>query len=169
MDYIKDPKNTNCYDTAHYQTCNYKEKIMMITGNEPEIVNEFIEILKDTKKDTKKNTKNKTEYAYRVHLITKYNKIAKFNHFFVILKTLKKNTFELCDSWEGIHTFKCRKIDVYKWLDNLYKDLKNKYLSQETIDLFTDLEYDIDEDEWRNEYPIPHKFTTFELSVEWIY
>jgi hypothetical protein len=157
-----DPDNSNCYDTSHYQTETYEEISSMSSSDVSDIIPRLIKML-----ETK--IRPNREVVYRISLRTfNYRPngkpgINKFNHSFLILRL--GNNFELCDSWEGIHTFKCRETDVISWLIELSEDLSDKSLTQPVIDLFTDFDFDLDPGEYESSYPKPHDFEGYELTV----
>jgi hypothetical protein len=156
-----DPTCSNCYDTSKYQTSDYTEIDKVCSKNDPSIVRKFYELLIEP---------IDSETVYVVTLRT-FNERRPgrnlFNHSFIILRNGNGNNYELCDSWEGIRTFNCRKSDIFYWLKQLEVGLRNKYLSQEIIDPFMIIGFPLllEEGEADNEYPKPAPFKNFVMEI----
>lgn len=141
----------NCYQTSERYVANFTPQfVLSLTSENPKLEN-----ILTTFKNRYVTNSNLKEAIFKIVIKMNGNfhpRILCFNHSFIVNK--KQDNYELCDSWAGIHSFRCRKKDFIKWFDELIVDLSSYSVSDELIEFFRE-PYDIPIGEWKNEYPCP--------------
>lgn len=147
---MKDSDKTNCVETSENIICVARE--MYHKYNYKNDITDF-ETLRQLIID---NDINESNGIYKIHLTIKDNRNIIFNHSFIIIQG--NNSYKICDSWEGIHTFHCWKsmsrIDFSLWFNILLKlliniEAKNKFEGVKWNDFF-----ELTNDKWNDELNI---------------
>jgi len=147
---MKDSDKTNCVETSENIICFAKE--MYHKYNYKDDITDF-ETLKQL---IIYNDINESNGIYRIHLIIKEGASNIFNHSFIIIQG--NNSYKICDSWEGIHTFHCWKSmsrhDFTIWFNTLIELL----IKIETIKKFEGIKwndfFELTNDKWNEEINI---------------
>ena len=144
---MKDSDKTNCVETSENIICVAKE--MYHKYNYKNDITDF-ETLKQLIID---NDRNESNGIYKIHLTIRDGTSMIFNHSFIIIQG--NNTYKICDSWEGIHTFHCHKgisrDEFTIWFDILLKllidiEIINKFEGVKWNDFF-----ELTNDKWNDE------------------
>ena len=144
---IIDSDKTNCVETSENIICFAKE--MYHKYNYKNDITDFAtlqQLIID-------NDINESNGIYKIHLTIKEGRSNIFNHSFIIVQG--NNSYKICDSWEGIHTFHCWKsmsiIEFSLWFNTLIQlliniEAKNKFEGNKWNDFF-----ELTNDKWNEE------------------
>jgi hypothetical protein len=155
---------TNCVVTSE----KFMNSILESETYELHMHRDQIKAIEALEDDIKLSVEERNSTIYKVWITLKDKNIFIFNHSFIILQDGR--TFQICDSWEGVHKFECWRVfdfeDFMDWLSRLKYIIRNTFenkvfngpmmndLFQMTKDRWGDAQTELAEEEYIQKLPM---------------